>query len=254
MGARLAWQNLLTASGVVITSSSEATGHADDNLSHAARWKDWRAATGTSDGWVKFDLGSNRTLQVLAAMDVTIPSGWTFKIQANTTDAWVTPVVNVTATVPSPNYTGVVSTWLSGPQSLRWVRFFFQSSGASGTPEIGAVFAGSYLEPSRSLGASLSVRRMDPSVQRYAIGGQRSAVTRSKFHQVSGTFVLQTTAAREALRTAYETIGATVPAILAVDPADTSLVFYGALQSTLSAEHRGADLWDIPIEFTEDVP
>jgi hypothetical protein len=32
MAARLAYTNLLTASGVVISSSSEATGYVDDNL------------------------------------------------------------------------------------------------------------------------------------------------------------------------------------------------------------------------------
>lgn len=254
MGARVAWNNLLTAPGVVITSSSEATGYVDDNLASDARWKLWRSATATGDQWVKFDLGSNHSMQVLAAINPTIHSNGTLKVQANATDAWGAPTIDDTLTVPSPDFTRVWADWRGAASNLRWVRFYFTNvDSVNSYVELGAVFAGAYLEPARSLSPSLSVRRVDPSIQRVATGGQRSAVIRSKYHEVSGTFVLQTATARNDLRTLYETIGATTPALFAVDPANPSLVFYGTLGATLSAENRGPDLWDVPIEFVEDV-
>lgn len=254
MGARLAWNNRLIADGVAITSSSEATGYVDDNLADSARWRKWRSTTTTGDQWVKFDLGANATMQVFAAMNAKLHTGGTLRVQANASDSWVTPTIDDVFTVPSPDWTQMLIDWRSATSSLRWVRFYFTNTGAiSGYVELGAVFAGPYLEPTRSVSPSLSVRRIDPSTQRYAIGGQRSAVIRPKFHTVSGTFVLQTATARNVLRQAYETTGATQPAIFAVDPADPSLTFYGTLQSTLSAEHRAADLWDMPVEFVEDV-
>jgi hypothetical protein len=90
-------------------------------------------------------------------------------------------------------------------------------------------------------------------VQRFAIGGQRSAVVRSKYHQVTGTLAIQKAVARNDVRALYETIGCATPALLAVDPADASLIFYGTLQATLEARHRGSNLWDMPIEFSEDI-
>ena len=254
MGARLAWSNLLTVPGVVISSSSEATGYVDDNLANPMRWKKWRSATSTGDQWWKADLGANKNFQVLAAMNAVLHTGGTLKAQANATDSWGAPTVSDTFTVPTTDFTRVLADWLSTVQNLRWIRFYFTNTGAvNAFVELGAVFAGTYLEPTRSLSQVLSFRRIDPSVQQFAMGGQRSSVIRPKYHAVSGTFVLQKPAARMLLRTAYETIGASLPAILAVDPANPSMVFYGALGPTLVAQHRGSDLWDVPIEFTEDV-
>lgn len=254
MGARIAWDNLLVASTAVITASSESSSYIHGNLANTSRWKGWRSASSTGDQWAKFDLGSNQSMQVIAAMNATIHPGGTLKLQANTSDAWVTPAVDVTVSVPTTDYTRVLATWLSGPQSLRWVRFYFTNTGAVDTyVELGAVLAGMYLEPSRSLSPALSLRRVDPSIQRYSTGGHRSSVVRSKYHEVSGTFVLQTAAARNELRRMYESIGATTPALFTLDASDTSLTFYGTLNAALSAQHAGPDLWDVPIEFVEDV-
>jgi hypothetical protein len=254
MAVRLAYTNLLTASGVVISSSSEATGYVDDNLASPARWKKWRSATGTGDQWWKADLGANKNFQVLAAMNAVLHSGGTLKAQANATDAWGAPTVNDTLSVPSPDYTQVIADWLSSVQNLRWIRFYFTNVGAVNSfVELGAVFAGTYLQPTRSISDGLSIRRIDPSVRRFALGGQRSSVVRPKFHQVSAIFQAQTAAARDDLRTLYETSGSAVPVLLAIDPTVPGLTFYGTLDAALPSQNSALDLWDLPIEFTEDV-
>jgi hypothetical protein len=254
MGARLGWNNLLTASGVVITSSSEGTGYVDDSLASYLRWKKWRSATSTADQWVKFDLGSNQSLQVLAAISALKHVGGTLKLQANATDVWTSPTVDVTVTVPTTDLTRVWATWLSAAQSLRWVRFYFTNTAAVNSyVDLGAVFAGTYLEPARSVSPALNVDRVDPSVQRFSIGGQRSPVRRAMFHKVDGFFVLQTAAARNNLRAAFDSTGASIPVLLALDPLDPSLIFYGVLSGGIGAAHQEADLWNMPIEFVEDV-
>jgi hypothetical protein len=254
MGARLAWNNLLIASTAVITSSSDATGYIHGNLANPARWKRWQSGTSTSDQWAKFDLGFNQTLRVIAAIDPVLHPGGTLKLQAHTSDVWTSPTIDVTVAVPAVNYSGVVSTWIVAGSSLRWVRFYFTNvTTTSSAVSLGAAFAGSYLEPYRSLSKELSVRRVDPSVQRYAMGGQRSSLRLPKYHEVNGRFVLQKATARNDLRQVFETVGATGSVILAVDPNDTSLVFYGSLASALQAQHMGSDLWDVPIDFVEDV-
>lgn len=254
MAARLAWDNPLTQSAI-ITSSSEATGWVDDNLANAARWKKWQSALGTTDQWVKFDMGANKTLRVFAAIDAVIHLGGTLKVQANATDVWTTPTVDQVLVVPTVDYTHVWTYWLAAPVSLRWVRFYFTNTGAVNSQvSLGAAFAGTYLEPVRSIAsAGLHVGVVDPSVQRYAMGGQRLASTKTMFHEVRGKFPVQKATARNTLRQAYKTIGASIPALLAVDPNDASLIFYGTLGASFGSDHLGSDLWDMPIEFTEDV-
>lgn len=255
MAARLAYTNLLTVSGVVITSSSEATGYVDDNLASPARWKKWRSATDVVDQWVKFDLGSNKSLTVLAAISARVHTGGTLRAQAHATDTWGAPTVNELLTIPSPDYTGVVAAWIAA-QSLRWVRFYFTNTGAVNEfVELGVAFVGTYLQPSISIAPGLGVRRVDPSEQRRAIGGQRSTVVRSKFHEVSGLFRLQSASARDDLRTAFDTNGASIPAVFAPTPGTAGLTFYGTLVPDLAATHHdtSADLWSVPFGFVEDV-
>jgi hypothetical protein len=254
MGARIAWNNPLTVTGVVITSSSEATGYVDDNLANAARWKPWKSALATTDQWIKFDLGSSQSLQLFAAMDAVLHPGGTLRAQANATDVWTSPTINDLFTVPSTDYTHVLADWRSSVSSLRWVRFLFTNTGAVNSQvSLGAAFAGTYLEPARSVSSDLSFARVDPSVHRYAMGGQRSSLRRPKYHTVSGRFVLQTPSARNSLRQVYESIGSTTPAVITLDANDPSLTFYGTLQGTQQAQHVGRDLWAVPIDFVEDV-
>jgi hypothetical protein len=253
--SRFAWNNLLTASGVVISSSSEATGYSDDYLASAARWRKWRSATGTGDQWVKFDLGSNKNFQVLAAMNARIHTGGTLRAQANAADAWGAPTVNDVFTVPSPDLTKVLADWLSAVQNLRWIRFYFTNTGAVNEyVELGAVFAGTYFEPTKAVAAgSPQVAPMDPSPTRRAVGGQRSAVRRAKFHVVPGQFWVVSAADQSNFRQMFDTVGGTEPLILSLDPADPSSTFYGVLEGSLPLQHYARDIYTLPFKFVEDV-
>jgi hypothetical protein len=252
--ARLAYANLLTASGVTITSSAEATGYVDDNLASAARWKKWRSTTTNGDQWVKFDLGAARSFNLLAAISYKLHSGGTLKAQANSSDAWVTPIVSDTFSVPSTNLTGILCDWIA-QQNLQWIRFYFTNVGAvSDYAELGAVFAGMYIEPNPYFAPGGGLAQKDLSVSRFAIGGQRSTVVRSKYHEASGVFQLQSATGRDTLRTAFNTNGIGTPVIFTLDAASPNLTFYGTVQA-LPSTHRPqmGDRWDVPFAFVEDV-
>jgi hypothetical protein len=255
MGARLAWSNLLTASGVTITSSSEATGYVDDALASSARYKVWRSGTSTGDQWVKFDLGSNQSMQVLAAVDATLHSGGTLRAQAHATDVWTSPTVNELLTVPATNHTGVLAAWLSASQSLRWVRFLFSNTGAVNSfVQLGVVYAGPYLEPVRSIATGWTMDLVDPSVSRVAMGGARSVVRRAPWTRITGRFPLQSATARDDLRAQFRTAGLAIPVLFTADPTTQGLTFYGRLEEvTLAHEAASGDLWHLPFVFTEDV-
>lgn len=255
MGVRIAWNNMLRQGISVPQSSGEATGYVDDNLLNPLRWKTWKSPLRAQDEWVKFDMGGNQSLQFFAVMDAVIHAGGSLKVQANATDVWTSPTIDVTFTVPTVDYTRVWTVWRPSASSLRHVRFYFTNPLlVTAQVSLGAVFAGTYLEPSRSISRNgLSFQRTDSSVQRYAMGGQRSSYTRAKFHTVNGRLPLQTASERNELRRAFETVGSSIPVVFALDPNDASLIFYGTLADTLSAEHDGPDLWGMPIEFTEDI-
>lgn len=264
MAARLAYSNCLLASSVAITSSADATGYPAANLANPARWKKWRSSTTTGDQWVLFDLGSAVSFQLLAVTDVLLHTGGgTLKAQANATNVWTAPTVNDTLTLASPDFTHLVADWLASVQTLRFIRFFFQNVGASNSfVEIGAAFAGTYVQPSQAIAPGLSLARVDLSVPRYAIGGERSTVVRPKYHVITASFPLTSVAERDALRAAFDANGIGVPCVFAVDSTDPSLQFYGTLgaegggasSAFTPAHHKpSANLWDVPILFTEDV-
>jgi hypothetical protein len=256
MAARLGYTNLLTVSGVVISSSSEGTGYVDDNLANPARWKKWRSATSTADQWVKFDLGSNQSFQVLAAISATIHVGGTLKAQANATDVWGAPTVDDTLTVPSPDLTHVLVDWLSTVKSLRWIRFYFTNTAAvSAYVELGAVFAGTYLEPGVSIKAGFDISPRDLSAQRYAIGGQRMAVRRSQYRQLEGIFRRQSSTDRDNWGTAFAAIGTHTPCLFAADPTVNNLTLYGHFERLDTLHYEGtANKWHVPFSFREDIP
>jgi hypothetical protein len=256
MAARLATTNLLAASGVTITSSGEASGYFDDYAATLHRWKKWRSSTSTGDQWIKFDCGANKTFTFIAAVSALIHAGGTLKFQAHTSDSWATPNVDQLVTVPSPDFTAVW-TYFRASTSQRWFRFYFTNTGAvSSYVELAVAWAGTYLEPSASVAPGLTVRRVDPSPQRRAIGGQRLAVRRSKYHEVNGIWRSQVGSARDDIRTAFETSGGTEPVIFAVESGTPSLIFYGPVEAQLEMAHReqSTDLWAIPFRVTEDVP
>lgn len=257
MGARLAWNNLLTApapNNALITSSSEATGYVDDNLLNPARWKVWQSASQNTDQWVKFNLSVNQTMQAFAAIDPVIHPGGSLRVQANATDVWTSPTINDVFTVPPDDWTRVWTVWKTTTFSLRWVRFYFTNTSAvTSQVSLGAAFAGTFLEPVRSIGSSLHLEVVDPSITRVAMGGQRSTLTKPKYHTVSGMFPVQKAKARNDLRRAYAYVGTSLPSVLTLDPNDPTLTFYGTLSGTLAADLAGADYWNIPIEFVEDV-
>lgn len=253
MGARIAWDNRVVNVGAG-TSSGDATGYPHDNLLNPMRWKSWKSPLRAQDEWVRFDLGNPETLQVFAAMDAVIHPGGNLRVQANATDVWTSPTIDTTFTVPTTDYTRVWLAWLSAAVTLRYVRFYFTNlATATAQVSLGAVFAGPYLEQARSLSSQLSFDRVDPTVHRFAMGGQRSSMVRPKYHTVSGRFQLQKATARNNLRKVQHVNGTAVPSLLSLDPNDQSLTFYGQLKMGGYELATAADLWNVPIEFTEDV-
>jgi hypothetical protein len=255
MASRMAYVNLLAASGVTISSSAEATGYADDYAATSHRWKKWRSSTTTGDQWIKFDCGANKSFQVMAAITPKLHSGGTLTVQAHTSDAWGAPTVTQVISTPSPGLTNIWVHWLSAAQNLRWFRFYFTNTAlASDYAELAVAWAGVYFQPSIEVTVgSTQPARIDPSTRRVAIGGQRSSVTRSKYYRVGGRFMVGTQAERTNYSNFFNAVGSAQPFILALDTSDSELTYYGTLDEALSLSHVVDAFYELPFSFSEDV-
>jgi hypothetical protein len=205
--ARLAYANLLTVSGVTITSSAEATGYVDDNLASAARWKKWRSTTTTGDQWVKFDLGAARSFNLARRHQLQTAR---HRRDAEGASELLGCVghpdrLRYVQSVPSTNLTGVLCDWIA-QQNLQWIRFYFTNVGAV-SDYVGTrrgVRRDVHVEPNPYFAPGGGLAQKDLSVSRFAIGGQRSTVVRSKYHEASGIFQLQSASGRDTLRTVIQ--------------------------------------------------
>lgn len=250
-GIRLLYSNLaLTAT---LTASSAATGHAASNLNSSSRFRDWRSATDTVEQTMQFDLGSTKTLFGFGAIDATLFSGGQISVEhkLNSGDPWT-----VLGPIPiaSFNPTGTSVLWRT--ISARYVLYRFTNpSAVSAYAQLGVGFiAGAQWVPTRSVAPGATVTRIDPSVPRRAIGGQRTSVVRSKYHVMGFTFHLRTPAERNTFAEIYNSVGTTEPNIWALDPDDWRVV-YGVLSTPLEVAHRvgTVDLVDLPCQVVEDL-
>jgi hypothetical protein len=251
---RLLWDNETLDSAVTITSSSEVTNRPDDNVANRGRWKVWRSSTTTGDQWIKFDLGSAKTLKSIFLVNYTAHTGGSIKVQAHSSDAWGTPDVDETLTLPSFNPTEVVGAFFSSV-SRQWVRVFFSNdASANEYVDLGVCFAGDYLQPSSSIFEQFGVRRIDPSKVVRALDGQEESQSRTKFYQFNGEFLFRPDAEKDSFAQAFETIGVSIPFFFVLDITDPDLQFYGHFEQALNLSHSDmadGSNWNIPFSFME---
>jgi hypothetical protein len=252
---RFAWNNLVWASGVATTASASATGYPAGNAAASPRWLYWRSSTTTGDQWIEFDLGSAQSLQCFLLGRWKIHTGGSVRIDSKVLsgDAYTS---RGTFTIPSPNRTGVIAIFLGAAVVHRFVRVYFVNTAAASTyVEAGVVFAGPYFQPARPIDRGVIIRTIDPSVERRAIGGQRSATVRTMFHRVERAVLrAEPDADRVLVATMLATVGIRRPLYLVIDPDDPgAFVFYGRFDLPPGAANAFATRWTFEFVFVEDV-
>lgn len=89
----------------------------------------------TTTGRIMFDFGSAQTIQLIALIHTNLTAGLTVKIQANATDSWATPSVDLAITIPTvPDDDYPLNPWLDlsgAAYSYRYWAIYISGTNAS---------------------------------------------------------------------------------------------------------------------------
>ena len=163
-------------SGVTITTNSEVAAKPVANIYHYWKSKKYRT-TGDAAEWIKIDMGSATDVDLFALVGHNLTSAATVKIQANATDAWGAPTVDVTVTYHADI---LIYIW-AATQSYRWWRIsLVDAANPAGYIEVGHAFLGAVWEPSRSF-SGFTLIPSDPSVISESDDGAEMADVKTQY-------------------------------------------------------------------------
>ncbi|MDP8256768.1 MAG: hypothetical protein P9M14_13540 [Candidatus Alcyoniella australis] len=231
-----------------LTSDSEASGYEDDNVLSDALGQTWRTTNGSGVKYLRFDLGSAKTIHAVAILGHNFQSsGITaldLKLQANTTDTWLTPALEVDLS----DYRALDRiVYVTGGETYRYWRIRMSATGIVGYLEIGRVVLTSAFQPLFNFDDSYTYDLTDPSpISRTEAGHRRGKVrdVRRGYH-LGWSKSIMTLADQETLEDAYCQCGVLRPVLVIPDPSTTARAcatgVYGHLSSPLSFRRSGPE-------------
>jgi hypothetical protein len=220
MAIRFLWNNL--ADSAAVTASSSAADHPVSNI--GIRWpgRTWRS-TGVAAEWVKFNLGSAQNIKALIIFNHNFQLGATVKIQANSSDDWAAPPIDVTLTVTAEK----ITYYWAASQAYQWWRISIADAGnPDGYVEIGRVFLGGYFEPTRNHDNNWSMPWIDPSVISASTGDQASADVKPGHYEFSFNFPSIKYPDNETFDIIGKTLGKYKPFFITRDPSNLLTTYY----------------------------
>jgi len=147
------------ADAAVVSASSEVATLPAANVQSMWRSKPWRS-TGCVSEWIKFDLGAARNILAVILTGHNLTSAATVHVQANASDAWTAPSVDVVIPWSARD---LVYLWTAS-QSFRWWRFtFVDAANPDGHIDVGRAYVGLAPAPERQFSAH-SRQLVDPTV------------------------------------------------------------------------------------------
>jgi hypothetical protein len=161
--------NFCTETATVVSASTAEARFPVANLKNPFRSKRWRS-TSETDQWVKFDLQTAEDIDSVVILwpkedGIRLSDSAVVKVQANATDVWTAPAVDVTMTIDN---TYVLAThFFTSDQSYRYWRITVTDpANAYGYIELGVVWLGKGLDiPSAQNGFKYSISDLSKQTQ-----------------------------------------------------------------------------------------
>ena len=254
---RFFWQNLIDVSGVVFTSTSEASSAlGPENVAHEFKTKVWRTGTSTADESITFDLGSAQAATSVILLAHTLTASDTdIQLRASTDNFAADDDLIATLT-----HADDVITATFNSASYRYWRIVFTKSAAGESRDIGRVFLGTYydttIDPDWD-GASIMPE--DLSLVARGIGGQVYVDRRGQYRMVKVDFSSVPHAMKEQLKTIGETLGKHTNLFVSIQPSasgELGETMYCKLSKLAGREADGMDsdvTWAMRMELEEQI-
>lgn len=202
--------------------------------------------------WAKFDLGSDRSIQLALFHhnNVSSDNNGTVKIQAHTSDAWTAPTIST-----SMSGGEIWNTWMTSAITYRWWRFEINNTeDVAGFTYAGVPFLGTYLEPS----PGLSIRHTESYIQLSEIGfADNGAPFQHEKDQMRGytlTWVGLTDSEKDKLKQAVEYLRVGRPFFFSVDPTnDADGIVYSIMTKGGSIQKVAPSYWQVVMKTEEAI-
>lgn len=178
---RLCYTNYADAG--VVTASSEVASLPAVNVQSMWKSKPWRS-TGCVSEWIKFDLGAAKNILAVILTGHNLTSAATVHVQANATDVWTLPSVDVVIPWSARD---LVYLWAAN-QSYRWWRFTIaDAANPDGFISLGRAYIGLAPAPDRHF-SSYTRQLVDPTIISESTDGAESFEDKNAFNTYAFEF------------------------------------------------------------------
>lgn len=251
---RIFYNNLIDASGVVITPSSENSLLPAANVADVQRKKVYRTGTAAAAQTIVFDLLSAKSVTAIILLDHTLTAADTLiKLEGHTADSWGAPSFSQSLTWEAGTISQVFSS-----QSYRYWRLSFTKSASGETRDIGRIFLGTYFEPNDEPDyGGFDQEIVDPSERQRSTGGQEYANVREQYEAVKLTFSIIPEADAVTYKTIFTTVGMFLPFFLQVQSTSPlNKIYYVKFAKNYGRQVHSVDasfFWNTKLDFNEQL-
>lgn len=213
---RFLYENIFASA--TLTSSTETSGYADDNVLDNFPSQKWRS-TDRDDQWLKFNLGSAQEVTMFTAIRNNLTSTAVLKLYGHATNlgdnaaAWAGATYS--GTLSFDQNVGIVFP----NNTLQW--WFLEiddPSNADNFVEVGLIYGGAYQSPSENFNEDFMEKTCDSSLQNWSEGGHGFSVEKPTWKEFQIQFADIDSDNRTVLKTMWDAVGRREPLVIALDP------------------------------------
>ena len=232
-----------------LTVSSEATGFSKENLLH--RWHTWCwRSTGVVSEWVKRNLWEAYAISYIIIKNHNFTSDAVLKIQANTTDSWAAPPVDVTIPITADR----IIKFFSPAETYQWWRILIADPGnLDGYLEMGRPYIGGYFEPINNFSVGSVKKLKDPSIKLRSSGGQYSVDEKEHYREWYYDFAAIEDPDQDTFEDIFDHVGQSEPYFIVEDADDAweTTYYVQNLKDWEIAENIAEETFALKIEVEE---
>lgn len=257
MSVRLFYTNLIDASGVAFSETSEQTNLPSSNVADEQISKVWRTGTSVAAEYVTVDLGSAQSATSAIIHNHTLSASDSSILVRGSTDNFAASNV----LVGTFTYSTGTMTVTFGSASYRYWRILFTKASAGVTRDIGRIFIGTYTDIQEPSYDGYEEGKPDRDVTITTAGGQTYCDSRTNGRSLKLMWDSATQTTKEAittLRTAVTTCNTFFVQVDSAGPTDIAVPWYVKLTKNPTCKVVACDsvtsyYWDVALDCQEQV-